>query len=727
MPENNEFWLQNPVARSFLITSRFNDPRSYGKHEGLDLAAIDAQGKPVDVLAAQRGVVVKTAVTSTGYGTYIIVKHEWPDGHTYVTWYGHLSKIGIAVGDFVSIGQKIGVAGSTGLSTGIHLHITLQDIGHGLSGYVYPDVVDPLPYFKDVAPKIKEAMFVSDETVPDGTIFQPNTPFEKAWRLVNSGTVAWGPGCELAFFSGDQMDAPDAVPLPDTQPGKQVVVSVPMVSPATSGQRRGIWKPRDANGQFFEFPVWVDIAVSPSVPVGQDNSKYLADVSIPDGTILKSEQTFLKEWRVQNTGTTTWRSGYSLAFFDDDQMGAPDSVPVPFTRAGEEAVVAVSLKAPATPGTYRSTWRLRNLEGQFFGEILFALIKVEREVTPVLQDELSYVSDVTIEDGTRVQPGQVMEKVWRVRNTGQSTWGLGYKLAFFSDEQMGAPGSVPLPEIGPGETADIGVTLTAPTAPGIYRSTWKPRNDRGEVFDCDLYAEIEVVSSVPPGEQIDDSKFEKDVTIPDGTVIQAGATFLKTWRIRNTGTTTWGPAYELAYYKDVQMTSLDSVSLPVVEPGEVTDVSIELTAPLSPGSYKSTWRIHNLQKQFFGHQFYALIKVPSTATTKMDNRAQFMGHETVPLWTVMKPGEEFEKIWRVRNIGKSTWGEGYTLAYLDGERMGGPDSVSVPITITKQTARLKLPLIAPTQPGYYQGYWKLRDPRGQFFGPRLPVWIRVKD
>jgi len=80
----------------------------------------------------------------------------------------------------------------------------------------------------------------------------------------------------------------------------------------------------------------------------------------------------------------------------------------------------------------------------------------------------------------------------------------------------------------------------------------------------------------------------------------------------------------------------------------------------------------------------------------------------------------------VRNIGKSVWSEGYTLAYLDGEKMSGPDCVAIPLTESQRTVRLSVSLIAPSDEGYYKGYWKLRGPKGGLFGPRLPVWINVK-
>lgn len=113
--------------------------RSYGKHEGLDFA-----GKTGDpVLACLGGRVAKVVRKSTGYGNHVVLEHS--DG--WYTWYAHLSEITVALHDPVSRGQKIGEVGSTGNSTGPHLHLTVQHIGNGMSGYWLPDIVDPRPLF----------------------------------------------------------------------------------------------------------------------------------------------------------------------------------------------------------------------------------------------------------------------------------------------------------------------------------------------------------------------------------------------------------------------------------------------------------------------------------------------------------------------------------------------------------------------------------------------------
>jgi murein DD-endopeptidase MepM/ murein hydrolase activator NlpD len=101
-------------------------------HQGLDLAADD--GTPVHAAAA--GIVV-SAGWEGGYGLKVDLDH----GNGYHTWYCHLSRAGVSPGQHVSKGETIAAAGSTGESTGPHLHYQVMRDGVA---------VDPMPYLHGV-------------------------------------------------------------------------------------------------------------------------------------------------------------------------------------------------------------------------------------------------------------------------------------------------------------------------------------------------------------------------------------------------------------------------------------------------------------------------------------------------------------------------------------------------------------------------------------------------
>jgi hypothetical protein len=99
-----------------------------------------------------------------------------------------------------------------------------------------------------------------------------------------------------------------------------------------------------------------------------DRAVLAADVTYPDGAVVPGGKSFLKTWRLRNTGTCTWSTAYTLVFVRGEQMGA--AAAVPFTaelKPGNSADLSVNLTAPGSRGTYRGYWQLRNAAGKNFG------------------------------------------------------------------------------------------------------------------------------------------------------------------------------------------------------------------------------------------------------------------------------------------------------------------------------------------------------------------------
>lgn len=122
-------------------------------------------------------------------------------------------------------------------------------------------------------------------------------------------------------------------------------------------------------------------------------------------------------------------------------------------------------------------------------------------------------------------------------------------------------------------------------------------------------------TALPPVSGGDKAVFVSDVTIPDNTVLAPGAAFTKTWKLQNGGTTTWTTSYTLEYISGEQMGTITSVHISQpVAPGAQIDVSVDMVAPTSPGSYQSNWKMKNASGQFFNDPVYVLIKVGTTGT-----------------------------------------------------------------------------------------------------------------
>lgn len=112
-----------------------------------------------------------------------------------------------------------------------------------------------------------------------------------------------------------------------------------------------------------------------------------------------------------------------------------------------------------------------------------------------LTDGATYVpgQDLVL-DGTVMQPGQGFVQGWTMRNSGQTTWGAGYKLVWVADDSLGAPPQVNVPVCTPGNTVQIFVPFVTPTTAGAYQSTWRLCNDRSEPFGDPIWVLITVAA-----------------------------------------------------------------------------------------------------------------------------------------------------------------------------------------------------------------------------------------
>ena len=100
--------------------------------------------------------------------------------------------------------------------------------------------------------------------------------------------------------------------------------------------------------------------------------------------------------------------------------------------------------------------------------------------------------------------------------------------------------------------------------------------------------------------------FVADVTVPDGTFYAAGATFQKTWRLKNIGYCTWTTSYALVFDSGTQMGAPSAVNFPTsVAPGQTVDLAVNMTAPNSAGHYIGYWKLRNANGAIFGIGYYA--------------------------------------------------------------------------------------------------------------------------
>ncbi|MDZ4158688.1 MAG: NBR1-Ig-like domain-containing protein [Anaerolineaceae bacterium] len=104
-------------------------------------------------------------------------------------------------------------------------------------------------------------------------------------------------------------------------------------------------------------------------------------------------------------------------------------------------------------------------------------------ITPIPCYYISSIADITVPDGTTFNPNESFTKTWRLRNGGSCTWTTDFDLVLVRGDALGAPSALDIPvTVRPGETGDLSVRMTAPSASGTYTGYWQLRSPAGLIF-----------------------------------------------------------------------------------------------------------------------------------------------------------------------------------------------------------------------------------------------------
>lgn len=418
------------------------------------------------------------------------------------------------------------------------------------------------------------AQFVSDVNVPDGTRFEAGTAFKKTWRIKNVGTCTWTSSYQLVFDTGERMNGPASTALAgNVAPGATVDLMVDLTSPSAAGRYIGYWKLKNAAGTLFGIGAaanrswWVEIVVTNSVPSGS--------VALDFVTSAKD---------------ATWSSGaggISINGTDGDAKGFVLVRDKPKFESGVEFSKPGLLLAPQniTNGFIQGVYPDFKVEG---GDTFQATIGCESGAAACY---VAYRLDY--------QVGNTIKTFWtfRERNEGW-TYNANISLA-------------PLA----GQTVKFILYISAYGSPAGDRALWgNPVITRKGIVPPPVTVTPGGPTLTPtvtqtPGpvtvtvapSACDKAQFVADVNVPDGTVFQPGATFTKTWRLKNVGTCAWTKSYQLVFFSGEQMGAAASAAFPQdVAIGQTVNISINMTAPSTAGSYRGYWMFKNANGQLFG-------------------------------------------------------------------------------------------------------------------------------
>ncbi len=124
-----------------------------------------------------------------------------------------------------------------------------------------------------------------------------------------------------------------------------------------------------------------------------------------------------------------------------------------------------------------------------------------------------------------------------------------------------------------------------------------------------------------PAACVDGLAYVQDLSYDDHNLtapptVQPGQAFVKSWRIKNTGTCVWTPLYQLAFtYGNNGQSAMGGVATPLtknVNPGETYDMNVNLVAPKDPGTYTAVWNMHTAEGAAFGESLWVAVTVPGT-------------------------------------------------------------------------------------------------------------------
>jgi Ig-like domain from next to BRCA1 gene len=112
--------------------------------------------------------------------------------------------------------------------------------------------------------------------------------------------------------------------------------------------------------------------------------------------------------------------------------------------------------------------------------------------TPDCSDNLTFISDLTVPDGTYIARGVDVDKRWQVKNDGTCNWDKRYTLVLVAGSELGLPKEQSLFPARAGTQAVIRLLLTAPVTPGLYTSAWQAYDPTGAPFGDVIYVKFQV-------------------------------------------------------------------------------------------------------------------------------------------------------------------------------------------------------------------------------------------
>jgi len=224
-----------------------------------------------------------------------------------------------------------------------------------------PSATQALPTITPTEDNCDKAKFISDVSVPDGTVFAPGESFTKTWRVKNIGTCTWTTGYALVFDNGAQMGggSPHTL-MGNVAPGATVEISVNMTAPASDGEYTGHWRIRNTSNVLFA-KVYAQIKVSSGEFAVTSISDMDAYYIMGHGAALVAKVTVTKAGKVE----------YHWILRETGQPDLATAVEeIDFASSGTKEISTLWSSCPHA-GNFKASLYIDDPNHQEFGEVSF--------------------------------------------------------------------------------------------------------------------------------------------------------------------------------------------------------------------------------------------------------------------------------------------------------------------------------------------------------------------
>lgn len=222
--------------------------------------------------------------------------------------------------------------------------------------------------------------------------------------------------------------------------------------------------------------------INPATANGCYNAGLVEDVTVPAGAKFEPGDTFKKTWRLINTGTCDWTADFKITYVGGNLFGSDTTKIRQRVAVGNTGDISLPMVAPAGAGTVVSNWQMATDTGAFFGPVLTVSIDLPGQSTSGNCYDSALVSDVTIPNGTEMEPGDTFKKTWQIENTGTCDWDNDFRIQFVGGDIFGSDTTKIRKYVRPGETVNISLDMVAPNGSGTVTSSWRIADASGTAF-----------------------------------------------------------------------------------------------------------------------------------------------------------------------------------------------------------------------------------------------------